>query len=77
VIWTFVPSNVAGRTKKTVTTTVLFVAYSTGAAIGGQILRPEDAPKYIKGLTASGILYGVEFVGMLLWRTYCKSSASF
>ncbi|KAI3318913.1 MFS general substrate transporter [Xylariaceae sp. AK1471] len=70
LIWTFVPSNVAGRTKKTVTTTVLFVAYSTGAAIGGQILRPEDAPRYIRGLTASGILYGVEFVSMLLWRAY-------
>ncbi|TGJ76829.1 hypothetical protein E0Z10_g10810 [Xylaria hypoxylon] len=44
--------------------------YSTGAAIGGQILRPEDAPRYIRGLTASGILYGVEFLSMLLWRTY-------
>ncbi|RWA12074.1 hypothetical protein EKO27_g3027 [Xylaria grammica] len=44
--------------------------YSTGAAIGGQILRPEDAPRYIRGLTASGILYGVDLLGMLLWRTY-------
>ncbi|KAJ8132293.1 hypothetical protein O1611_g1331 [Lasiodiplodia mahajangana] len=70
LIWTFVPSNVAGRTKKTVMTTVLFVAYSTGAAIGGQIIRPEDAPKYIRGLTVSGILYGVDFLSMLLWRTY-------
>ncbi|KAI0466297.1 MFS general substrate transporter [Xylaria cf. heliscus] len=70
LIWTFVPSNVAGRTKKTVMTTVLFVAYSTGAAVGGQILRPDDAPRYIRGLTVSGILYGVEFFGMLLWRTY-------
>ncbi|GAP84456.1 putative major facilitator superfamily transporter [Rosellinia necatrix] len=70
LIWTFVPSNVAGRTKKTVVTTVLFVAYSTGAAIGGQILRPEDAPKYIRGLTASGILYGVDFFAMVLWRSY-------
>ncbi|KAI0102626.1 major facilitator superfamily domain-containing protein [Nemania sp. FL0031] len=70
LIWTFVPSNVAGRTKKTVMTTVLFVAYSTGAAIGGQIIRPEDAPKYIRGLTVSGILYGVDFFCMLLWRTY-------
>ncbi|KAI0204337.1 MFS general substrate transporter [Astrocystis sublimbata] len=70
LIWTFVPSNVAGRTKKTVVTTVLFVAYSTGAAIGGQILRPEDAPRFLKGLTAAGILYGVEFVGLICWRYY-------
>lgn len=53
-------------------TTVLFVAYSTGAAVGGQILRPDDAPRYIRGLTASGILYGVEFASMILWRAYCK-----
>ncbi|KAI0399851.1 major facilitator superfamily domain-containing protein [Xylaria palmicola] len=70
LIWTFVPSNVAGRTKKTVMTSVLFVAYSVGAAVGGQILRPEDAPRYIRGLTVSGILYGIEFFSMILWRSY-------
>ncbi|KAI0866429.1 MFS general substrate transporter [Xylaria cubensis] len=70
LIWTFVPSNVAGRTKKTVMTAVLFIAYATGAAVGGQILRPDDAPRYIHGLIASSILYGVEFVSMALWRTY-------
>ncbi|KAI8626315.1 MFS general substrate transporter [Xylariaceae sp. FL1651] len=70
LIWTFVPSNVAGRTKKTVTTTVLFVAYAVGAAVGGQILRPDDAPRYIRGLTASGILYGIAFFSLVLWRMY-------
>ncbi|KAH9889193.1 major facilitator superfamily domain-containing protein [Xylariomycetidae sp. FL2044] len=61
MIWTFLPSNVAGRTKKTVTSTVIFVAYCTGNAIGAQMFVASDAPKYIRGLTACGVLYCVEF----------------
>lgn len=72
VIWTFLPSNVAGRTKKTVTSTVLFVAYCVGNAIGAQMMLPSDAPRYIHGITACGVLYFVEFCSMGLWRFYCK-----
>lgn len=72
VIWTFLPSNVAGRTKKTVTSTVLFVAYCVGNSIGAQIMQPSDAPKYIRGITICGILYGVEFCSMAAWRFYCE-----
>ncbi|KAI9148828.1 transporter [Paramyrothecium foliicola] len=70
MIWTFLPSNVAGRTKKTVTSTVLFVAYCVGNAVGAQIMQPSDAPKYTRGIAACGILYGVEFCSMALWRFY-------
>ncbi|KAF4119412.1 Major Facilitator Superfamily [Geosmithia morbida] len=70
LIWTFLPSNVAGRTKKTVTSTVLFVAYCVGNAIGAQIMLPSDAPRYIRGITACGVLYFVEFCAMGLWRFY-------
>ncbi|RAH64131.1 uncharacterized protein BO66DRAFT_444296 [Aspergillus aculeatinus CBS 121060] len=34
VIWTLLPSNVAGRTKKSSTGTVLFIAYCRGNCIG-------------------------------------------
>ncbi|KAH8895550.1 MFS general substrate transporter [Thozetella sp. PMI_491] len=70
MIWTFLPSNVAGRTKKTVTATVLFIAYCVGNAVGAQMFVASDAPKYIKGITACGVLYCVEFISMGLWRTY-------
>lgn len=71
VIWTFLPSNVAGRTKKTVTATILFVAYCIGNAVGAQMFVASDAPRYIRGLTACGILYGIEFCSFAAWRFYC------
>ncbi|KZL87103.1 major facilitator superfamily transporter [Colletotrichum incanum] len=70
MIWTFLPSNVAGRTKKTVTSTVLFVAYCVGNAVGAQMFVASDAPKYIRGLTACAVLYCVEFCSMATWRFY-------
>lgn len=73
LIWTILPSNVAGRTKKSVTATVLFIAYCTGNSIGAQIFQAKDAPRYLPGLTACGILFGVEFIMMAIWRFYCKS----
>jgi ACS family allantoate permease-like MFS transporter len=72
VIWTFLPSNVAGRTKKTVTATVLFVSYCVGNAIGAQMFVASDAPKYVRGITACAVLYIVEFCGFGAWRTYCE-----
>lgn len=72
VIWTFLPSNIAGRTKKTVVSTILFIAYCVGNAIGAQIMRADDAPKYIRGITVCAVLYCVEFCAMGIWRFYCK-----
>ncbi|KAF9878393.1 hypothetical protein CkaCkLH20_03885 [Colletotrichum karsti] len=70
LIWTMLPSNVAGRTKKSVTATVLFVSYCTGNAIGAQVFQAKDAPRYIPGLTVCAILFGVEAVLMSLWRLH-------
>ncbi|KAF5659040.1 major facilitator superfamily transporter [Fusarium circinatum] len=70
MIWTFLPSNVAGRTKKTVTATTIFVAYCVGNAVGAQMFVASDAPRYIRGLTACAILYCVEFLSMASWRFY-------
>lgn len=66
------PSNVAGRTKKTVTATVLFIAYCVGNAIGAQMFVASDAPKYVRGITACAVLYLVEFCSMGMWRFYCE-----
>ncbi|KII84837.1 hypothetical protein PLICRDRAFT_167211 [Plicaturopsis crispa FD-325 SS-3] len=70
LIWTFLPSNVAGRTKKSVTATVLFVAYCAGNAIGAQIFQAKDAPRYTPALITCAAMYGLEFVLMGSWRAY-------
>ena len=43
MIWTMLPSNVAGRTKKSVCSTTLFVAYCTGNSIGAQLFQAKWA----------------------------------
>ncbi|KAL1709121.1 major facilitator superfamily domain-containing protein [Schizophyllum commune] len=70
LMWTMVPSNVAGRTKKTVMSSIMFVAYCVGNAIGAQIFRAEDAPRYVPAIISCGVLYCVQFVLMFLWRYY-------
>lgn len=70
-MWTILPSNVAGRTKKSVTATGLFVGYCTGNAIGAQLFNAKDAPRYIPGLTGCAIVYGIELMLMAGWRTWC------
>lgn len=70
LMWTMLPSNVAGRTKKTVTATLLFIGYCAGNATGAQLFKEKDAPDYIPGLTGCGVVYGIEFTLVVLWRTW-------
>lgn len=72
LIWTLLPSNVAGRTKKSVTGTVLFIAYCVGNCVGAQVFRAKEAPRYIPAIVVCSIMYGLEIVLMIAWRTYCK-----
>lgn len=64
------PSNVAGRTKKSITATGLFIGYCAGNATGAQLFREKDAPDYIPGLTGCAVVYGIEVMLMSLWRTW-------
>lgn len=41
--WTLIPSNTAGRTKRTLTSSFTFVGYCVGNMIGSQIFRSKDA----------------------------------
>ncbi|RDW61677.1 hypothetical protein BP5796_11569 [Coleophoma crateriformis] len=70
LIWTMLPSNIAGRTKKSVVGTMLFIGYCTGNSIAPQMFQSSAAPKYISGLTACAILYGLEILIMISWRCY-------
>lgn len=71
-MWTLLPSNVAGRTKKSVTSTLLLVAYCAGNCIGAQVFQSKDAPTYTPAIVVCATMYGVEFVSMAVWRMYCK-----
>lgn len=73
VMWTLLPSNVAGRTKKSVTSTILLIAYCAGNTIGAQVFQDKDAPMYIPAIVICAVMYAAEFVLMVAWRFYCKS----
>ncbi|KAF8195866.1 hypothetical protein K438DRAFT_1760743 [Mycena galopus ATCC 62051] len=49
-VWTLIPVNVAGRTKKTI--------------VGTQVFCASDAPRYIKGLTAISVVFGVAYYNL-------------
>lgn len=41
--WTLIPSNIAGRTKRTLTSSFTFVGYCVGNMVGSQIFLAKDA----------------------------------
>lgn len=70
MIWSIAISNVAGRTKKSVVSTALFIAYCTGNSIGAQLFRAEWAPNYLPAIGISSGFYALEFIMMLAFRLY-------
>lgn len=66
--WTLIPSNTAGRTKRTVTSSFSFVGYCVGNMVGSQIFDDKDAPKYTPGTIGCAICFGLEFALILTWR---------
>jgi MFS transporter, ACS family, allantoate permease len=65
-----VPSNVAGRTKKTVISSGTFLGYCVGNMCGSQIFRTRDAPRYVPGTVGCAVCLGVQFALVLVWRAY-------
>ncbi|THH12312.1 hypothetical protein EW146_g7742 [Bondarzewia mesenterica] len=60
--------NVAGRTKQVIASTLVFVAWAVGNAIGPQVFRANDAPRYIKAFVAHMVVYGVQLVAIVALR---------
>jgi ACS family allantoate permease-like MFS transporter len=46
--WSLIPSNVAGRTKKTIISSCTFLGYCVGNMAGSQIFKDADKPRYSK-----------------------------
>ncbi|KAH7419590.1 major facilitator superfamily domain-containing protein [Cadophora sp. MPI-SDFR-AT-0126] len=66
--WTLIPSNISGRTKKTIISSSTFLGYCVGNMCGSQIFRTKDAPQYIPGTIGASICLGMEFVCICAWR---------
>ncbi|KAF8915353.1 major facilitator superfamily domain-containing protein [Mucidula mucida] len=67
--WTLIPSNLPGRTKRTMTSSFTFIGYCTGNMCGSQIFKSTDAPKYVPGIIGCCICFGLEFLVIIIWRT--------
>ncbi|KAK0197691.1 major facilitator superfamily domain-containing protein [Armillaria mellea] len=67
--WTLIPSNLPGRTKRTVTSSFTFIGYCVGNTCGSQIFKTKDAPTYMPGVIGCSICFGLEFLVIIAWRT--------
>ncbi|KAH7245288.1 major facilitator superfamily domain-containing protein [Fusarium tricinctum] len=63
-----VASNVAGFTKKSVASAMMFMAYTAGNIIGPFLFFPSEAPEYSSGFLATTICFGVSTLTMLVLR---------
>ncbi|EEB93022.1 hypothetical protein MPER_08382, partial [Moniliophthora perniciosa FA553] len=61
MLWIFIPSNVAGRTKKSIVFSVLIVGYRTGNVVGAQMFRAKDAPRYVSAIIACAICFALNY----------------
>ncbi|KAH0282550.1 MFS general substrate transporter, partial [Aureobasidium sp. EXF-3399] len=66
--WSLVPSNTAGRTKRTFTSSFTFVGYCVGNMAGSQIFKAKDAPYYVPDVVGCAICFGLEFAVLVAWR---------
>ncbi|KAN0066316.1 hypothetical protein ACQY0O_000410 [Thecaphora frezii] len=70
LMWSLMPSIIAGRTKKTVVSTTTFAGYCVGNMIGSQVFRAQDAPRYTMGLVVTASMLALVFVLCLAWLGY-------
>ncbi|KAF3059396.1 hypothetical protein GL218_04910 [Daldinia childiae] len=67
--WSLIPSNIAGRTKRTVVSSITFVGYCVGNMVGTQIFQAKDAPRYTPGTIGCITCLGIQILLIILWRT--------
>ncbi|KAF8897383.1 MFS general substrate transporter [Infundibulicybe gibba] len=54
--------NIGGRTKQVIASSLVFIAWAVGNAIGPQVFRDNDQPRYIKAFVAHMVVYGVQLL---------------
>ncbi|KAJ7699928.1 major facilitator superfamily domain-containing protein [Mycena rosella] len=60
--------QVAGRTKQVIASSLVFIAWALGNAVGPQVFRANDAPRYIHAFIAHMVMYGVQMVAIFVLR---------
>ncbi|WRT69230.1 uncharacterized protein IL334_006214 [Kwoniella shivajii] len=68
--WSLISSNTAGRTKRSIISSMCFIAYCTGNISGSQVMKAKDAPHYIPGTITIAACMGAEFCVIVAWRLY-------
>lgn len=63
-----VPSNVAGKTKRSVVSAMTLIAYCAGNMAGAQVFKTKDAPRYVSGTIACSVCFALEVIVILAWR---------
>ncbi|KAK0226159.1 MFS general substrate transporter [Armillaria fumosa] len=73
IAWSLIPSNIPGRTKRTVTSSFTFIGYCAGNMCGSQIFKSNEAPSYKSGTIGCCACFGLEFLIIIAWRTILVS----
>lgn len=75
-VQSFISSNVAGRTKKTMCSGLYFFATCVGNLIGPQTFRSKDAPRYHSALLAIILcnIAAASMMGLLFYYYYSQNS---
>ncbi|KAJ5570336.1 MFS general substrate transporter [Penicillium hispanicum] len=68
--WSLIPSNVAGKTKQTVISSMTLIAYCAGNMAGAQVFKTKDAPRYVSGTITCCVCFALEAIIILLWRIW-------
>ncbi|KAJ7499069.1 MFS general substrate transporter [Mycena latifolia] len=56
------------RTKQVIASSLVFIAWAGGNAIGPQVFRANDSPRYIRAFIAHLVMYGVQMVAIVFLR---------
>lgn len=68
ILMSMLARNVAGQTKKSVSTASLFVAWAVGNTIGPQVFQSKDAPRYFTCFSVHMGCYGAIIILLVvLW----------
>ncbi|KAL5340187.1 putative allantoate permease [Aspergillus crustosus] len=60
-------SNIKGNTKKSATSNAYFILYAVAAVVAPQLWQTRDAPRYIKGIVADIVCFGLIIITFLVY----------
>lgn len=60
--------NVGGRSKQVIGSTLVFIAWAVGNAVGPQVFRSDDSPRYVKAWISHMVMYGLQIAAIFFLR---------